>query len=1105
MYSEEAWEQSILMGLPHLRTSGVPELEFPEPDAAEPVFEPDPCQRISPKPAFHTGFAPELAFYQKTASEPAVPEGVFFRPDPHQRVVPGPDFGQQTVPELVSCQEIAPEPAASEPVVSESAVHGSGTDKPGKPVASRVAWGYKRWPKVYWLPQFSPGLHKALLMEDASFYTSGRTRLKTLLINAIARDLAKYKLLPSPSQYCQVFKALRERFPFLREKRRWFGISKAVKHKVKKERLLLVSTSGKAQGSESGSRARQILNAGIGGPKGKSDKKTEKESRRQVEPGVPEPEFPEPDAAEPVFERDLSQRTSPEPALHRGFSPKPVSCPGIAPESGVSKPAVHRSDMDKLGKPVAPGVAGRSKGWPKVYSLPQFSPELHNALLREDPSFYKRGRTTLKTQIIDAIVRDISKYDGGLGLPSPSQYCQVFKALRECFPFLREKLRWFGISKAVKHKVKKERLLLVSTSGKAQGSESGSRARQILSAGIGGPKGKSDKKAEKESRRQVEPGVPEPEFPEPDAAEPVFEQDPFQRTSPEPALHRGLSPKPVSCPGIAPEPAVSKPAVHGSDMDKLGKPVAPGVAGSSKRWPKVYSLPQFSPELHNALLSGDASFYKRGRTRLKTQIIDAIVPNPNPIQPGFKRAERAFPLPPEATALQQDHDLSPVQVGEGEAPADFQLQKDAHWQTTEPEFPEPDAAEPVLERDPCQRISPEPALHRGFSPKPVSCQGDAPEPAVSEPAVSKPAVHGSDMDKPGKSVAPGIAGKVYSLPQFSPGLQKALLNEDASFYTPGRTTLKTLLINAIAKDISKKNMGLGYPTQTQYSQVSNALEERFPFLREKGRCGRIVFAVQCKLEKKRQLLVSNSKEVPDGRRQKWTTTVFQTSAELGQPGDEALTDSCFADALREAMSEQPVDLPLVKCLMRRTLRVRQELIKRVSVASVLQDYPALKLPGMMLQDAKLHFGIDIFEAIRDKMPLFQARALLFLEEKKVVLDFEHLIKDDPEKVSLLNLPVAFDERRAFFFTTDEEVTARTPIIQVKESCFSIFVDGVEAVCDIETTAEAVGTLMAAYHLFNIEYPADLARTMEFIEHFFCDLGGGNVTEPVERLACFLKE
>lgn len=85
------------------------------------------------------------------------------------------------------------------------------------------------------------------------------------------------------------------------------------------------------------------------------------------------------------------------------------------------------------------------------------------------------------------------------------------------------------------------------------------------------------------------------------------------------------------------------------------------------------------------------------------------------------------------------------------------------------------------------------------------------------------------------------------------------------------------------------------------------------------------------------------------------------------------------------------------------------------------------------------------------------------------------------------------------------MTARTPIIQVKESCFSIFVDGVEALCDIETTAEAVGTLMAAYHLFNIEYPADLARTMEFIEHFFCDLGGGNVTEPVERLACFLKE
>ncbi|CAN7975046.1 unnamed protein product [Ixodes persulcatus] len=123
----------------------------------------------------------------------------------------------------------------------------------------------------------------------------------------------------------------------------------------------------------------------------------------------------------------------------------------------------------------------------------------------------------------------------------------------------------------------------------------------------------------------------------------------------------------------------------------------------------------------------------------------------------------------------------------------------------------------------------------------------------------------------------------------------------------------------------------------------------------------------------------------------------------------------------------------------------------------------------MLQDAKLHFGIDIFEAIQDKMPLYQARALLFLEEKKV------------------------------------EVTAKAPIIQVEESRFSVFVDGVEVVCNIETTAEAVGTLMAAYYLFSIEYPAELTHTMEFIEHFFCDLGSGNVTEPVKRLAHFLKE
>ncbi|CAN7945346.1 unnamed protein product, partial [Ixodes pacificus] len=263
-----------------------------------------------------------------------------------------------------------------------------------------------------------------------------------------------------------------------------------------------------------------------------------------VKPGVPEPEFPEPDAAEPVFERDPSQRTSPEPAFHTGFAPEPVSCPGIAPEPAVSEPAAHGSDMDKLGKPVAPGVAGRYKRWPKVYSLPQLSPELRNALLREDASFYTPGRTTLKTQLIDAILRDISKYNIVLGYPPQTQYSQVSNALKEHFPFLREKRRCGRIMVALRHKQEKERQLLISNS------------REM-------PVG----------RRQVEPGVPELEFPEPDAAEPVFKRDPCQQISPKPALHSGFAFKPVSCQGIAPEPAVSEPvvsepAVHGSDMDK---------------------------------------------------------------------------------------------------------------------------------------------------------------------------------------------------------------------------------------------------------------------------------------------------------------------------------------------------------------------------------------------------------------------------------------------------------------------------------------------------------------------------------------------------------
>ncbi|CAN7990951.1 unnamed protein product [Ixodes hexagonus] len=193
------------------------------------------------------------------------------------------------------------------------------------------------------------------------------------------------------------------------------------------------------------------------------------------------------------------------------------------------------------------------------------------------------------------------------------------------------------------------------------------------------------------------------------------------------------------------------------------------------------------------------------------------------------------------------------------------------------------------------------------------------------------------------------------------------------------------------------------------------------------------------------------------------------SAECEHPGQEALTHKRIVEALQEAVAQSPVDVPLTKYLMRQSLRVRQEFIKRTPVSGVLKTYPAFKLPGMLLQDAKLHFGIDIFEAIQDKMAMYQHRALIFLEDKKL------------------------------------EVLVKTPIIQVKEGSFSVFIDAVEAVCNIQSTAEAVGTLMAAYYLFCIEYPAELVHTMEFIEHFFCDLGSATVAEPVKRLVTFLKK
>ncbi|KAM7305924.1 uncharacterized protein ISCGN_015820 [Ixodes scapularis] len=330
---------------------------------------------------------------------------------------------------------------------------------------------------------------------------------------------------------------------------------------------------------------------------------------------------------------------------------------------------------------------------------------------------------------------------------------------------------------------------------------------------------------------------------------------------------------------------------------------------------------------------------------------------------------------------------------------------------------------------------------------------------------------------------------VYKLPPFPPALQRGLVEKDRSLFKPGQSRLRTMLVRALAEDITKYSL---YPSKTQYSDVFATLGARYPFLKDKdtGRCDTIRQCVQNKLKKERRPLVS-LREVTDyrnkygtkgrGRKRSAEHDIAGPSAKACRRGSIS-SNKCEDEAsirhhiavMKEETAKVAADMDLIRDRMKRTFKTRQDLILReTGVRTVIEEFPAVTLPGMLLQDAKLAFGKDFLEDMRTKMKTFEVSTLLFLKGKNSPLDFQELIEEDPEKVALFNLPLIFNEKRQLLFTT-EEVRILTPVIQVEEKNHHIFLDGVRIVSGISTTVEAVSTLLAAYYVFDVNFSRSFA-------------------------------
>ncbi|KAG0435201.1 hypothetical protein HPB47_018624 [Ixodes persulcatus] len=101
--------------------------------------------------------------------------------------------------------------------------------------------------------------------------------------------------------------------------------------------------------------------------------------------------------------------------------------------------------------------------------------------------------------------------------------------------------------------------------------------------------------------------------------------------------------------------------------------------------------------------------------------------------------------------------------------------------------------------------------------------------------------------------------------------------------------------------------------------------------------------------------------------------------------------------MKEESTKVPLNVDLLQDRMMRTFQSRQELIlSEAGVRTVLQEFPAVRIPGMLLQDVKLSFGKDILEDMKAKMEAFTASTLVFLKGKNVLLNFEELLEGSPD-------------------------------------------------------------------------------------------------------------
>ncbi|XP_073193391.1 sterile alpha motif domain-containing protein 3 isoform X2 [Lepidochelys kempii] len=318
----------------------------------------------------------------------------------------------------------------------------------------------------------------------------------------------------------------------------------------------------------------------------------------------------------------------------------------------------------------------------------------------------------------------------------------------------------------------------------------------------------------------------------------------------------------------------------------------------------------------------------------------------------------------------------------------------------------------------------------------------------------------------------------YVLPEFPYDVQCILEERKCPDHS-----MRIRIIEFLQADMTKYLEGSLYPNSQQYNVVVNALLQAYPFLDEDG-------------------------------------NGFEEIVYL--EGHDAEMDEHIVWFKQEYMKTER-NWEEVDKRMNKTLEMRRKMISnKAPLKEILRLFPFLRCPYELFREFQLLTHMDIYKKTVEILEIYSGNILtlysvrnnpinVLLRENLKQHTEEDILKYMKMTATCLLLPDVFGDDSSLFTAVNEEVKVLTPVLEVKNpfsvnTCeFALYIEK-EKLAQLDDCTMALAALLAAFHVFGIQYPKRIHNTFHFLESLILEMKSPQslpkkVKRKLEELEC----